>query len=124
MNDILQSHLAATIKLFEILKTYIECKNYGIHGFFITTANKTLNDLMAEIFYLQCIEKYLNNSSYELRGQIKEVPVSLQFKTLSEGLVKEIRNEAYNQYLTYAEFPQSCCVKNVKYVLETLEKDV
>jgi hypothetical protein len=123
MNGILQSHLAATIKLFELLKTYIECKNYGIHGFFIKTANKTLNDLMVEIFYLQCIEKYLNNSPYELKGQMKEVPVSLQFKTLSEGLVKEIRDKAYDQYLTYAQFPQSCCVKNVKYVLETLEKD-
>jgi len=123
MNGILESHLAVTIKLFELLKTYIECKNYGIHGFFIKTANKVLNDLMVEIFYLQCIEKYLNNNPYELRGQMKEVPVPLQFKTLSEDLVKEIENEVYNQYLKYEQFPQSCCVNNVKYVLETLKKD-
>jgi len=123
MKGIIESHLAVTIKLFELLKTYVECKNYGIHGFFIQTANKVLNELMIEIFYLQCIEKYLNNSSYELRGQMKEVPVPLKFKTISQDLVKKIRNEAYDQYLKYAQFPQSCCVKNVQYVLETLEKD-
>ena len=123
MKGIIESHLAVTIKLFEMLKAYIECKNYGIHGFFIKTANKTLNDLMVEIFYLQCFEKYLNNNSYELRGQMKEVPVPLKFKTLSEELVKEIGDETYKQYLIYAQFPQSCCVKNVKYVLETLNKD-
>jgi hypothetical protein len=123
MKGIIESHLAVTIKLFELLKAYIECKNYGIHGFFIKTANKALNDLMVEIFYLQCIEKYLNNSSYELRGQMKEVPIPLKFKTLSDDLVKEIRDAAYSQYLIYAQFPQSCCVKNIKYVLETLEKN-
>ena len=123
MKGIIESHLAVTIKLFELLKTYVECKNYGIHGFFIQTANKVLNELMIEIFYLQCIEKYLNNSSYELRGQMREVPVPLKFKTISQDLVKKIRNEAYDQYLKYAQFPQSCCVKNVQYVLETLEKD-
>jgi hypothetical protein len=123
MKGIIETHLVVTIKLFELLKTYVECKNYGIHGFFIKTAHKTLNDLMVEIFYIQCIEKYLNNSPYELRGQMREVPVPLDFKTISQDLVREIRDKAYNQFLKYAEFPQSCCVKNVKYVLETLEKD-
>ena len=123
MKDILGAHLTVTIELFELLKTYVECKNHGIHGFFIKTANKVLNDLIVEIFYLQCIEKYLNNNSYELRGQMREVPVPLEFKTTSQDLVKEIRDKAYDKYLKYAQFPQSCCVKNVKYVLETLEKD-
>lgn len=123
MNGIIESHLAVTIKLFELLKTYVECKNHGIHGFFIKTANKVLNDLMVEVFYLQCIEKYLNNKTYELKGQMKEIPISLEFKTTTREVVKEIRDEAYCQFLKYAQFPQSCCVKNVKYVLETLEKD-
>lgn len=119
----IDNHLTITTKLFEKLKTYIECKNYGIHGFFIKTANKVLNELMMEIFYLTCIQKYLNNQSYELQGQMKEVPVHLQFKVVPIDVVKQIRDEAYKILEEYSQFPQSCCAKNVKYVLETLEKD-
>jgi hypothetical protein len=123
MSNVIDNHLAVTTKLFYLLKAYIECKNYGIHGFFIKTANKVLNELMVEVFYLRCIEKYLNNQSYELRGQMKEVPVYLDYKVAPDETVKKIRNEAYAVYLEYAKFPQSCCIKDIKYVLETLEKD-
>jgi len=71
MSNVIDNHLTVTTKLFNLLKTYIECKNYGIHGFFIKTANKVLNELMIEVFYLRCIEKYLNNQAYELRGQMR-----------------------------------------------------
>jgi hypothetical protein len=123
MSNVIDNHLTVTTKLFNLLKTYIECKNYGIHGFFIKTANKVLNELMIEVFYLRCIEKYLNNQAYELRGQMREVPVHLDFKVVPEETVKKVRNEAYAVYLEYAKFPQSCCIKDVKYVLETLEKN-
>ena len=99
MSNVIDNHLTVTTRLFNLLKEYIECKNYGIHGFFIKTAHKVLNELMVEVFYLRCIEKYLNNQPYELRGQMKEVPVYLQYKVAPDETVKKIRDEAYSVYL-------------------------
>ena len=120
MNDLLTKHYSVTEDLIKALKLYIECKNYGIHGFFIKTANNCLNDLLLELYYLKVVQNYLNNQTYEIRGQMREVYVPLEYRVQPREVVLSLRDQAYKIYGEYATFPQSCCVKKVGYVLEKL----
>jgi len=120
MNDLLTKHYQVTQQLLRALKLYIECKNYGIHGFFIQTANTVLNNLMWELYHQEVVQTYLNNQLYEIKQNIKEVPVYLDFRVLPTETVKQLKEEAYLAFTEYAKFPQSCYVQKVKYVLEQL----
>jgi len=120
MDNLLTKHYSVTEDLIKALKLYVECKNYGIHGFFIKTANSCLNDLLLELYYLTVVQNYLNNQTYEIRGQMREVYVPLDYSIQPREVVLKLRAEAYRLYEEYAKFPQSCCVKKVSYVLEQL----
>ena len=122
MNNLLTKHYQVTETLLKTLKAYIECKNYGIHGYFIKTANKVLNDLMLELYYLGVVQNYLDNKTYKIRGQMREVPIDLEFRTLPIESVLNLGEDAMRAYEEYAKFPQSCLVKEIKYVLEELNK--
>jgi len=111
MNDLLVRHYSVTENLIKALKVYIECKNYGIHGLFIKTAHSTLNELLLELYFLKVVENYLNNQTYEIRWQLREVHIPLDYKTQPREVILQLRDEAYKLYREYANFPQSCCVK-------------
>ena len=120
MSNLLTKHYSVTENLLKALKVYIECKNYGIHGFFIKTAHSCLNELLLELYYLKVVQNYLDNQPYEIRGQMRDVYVPLDYRTEPREVVLALRDQAYKLYEEYASFPQSCCVEKVSYVLEQL----